>query len=69
MCILLAQHNVPLSMADHLGPLVRDVFDGDVAKGYACAKTKTFCILNRAVATEFKGELISVMLTKHRWIK
>ena len=50
-----------ISLADHLSPLIRDVFDGDVAKGYAFAKTKTCCILNRAVATEFKGELISAM--------
>ena len=61
MCILLAQHNVPLSLADHLSPLIRNVFDGEVAKGYACAMTKTSCILNRAVATEFQGELVSIM--------
>lgn len=41
MSLLLAQHNVPLALADHLSPLIRDVFDGEVAKGYACAKTKT----------------------------
>ena len=58
MCIL-AQHNVPLSLADHLS-LIRSVLDGEVAKGYACAKTKT-CILNCAVATEFQGELVSIM--------
>ena len=59
--ILLAQHNVPLSLADHLSPLIRDIFDGSTAKGYACAKTKTSCILNRAVAPLFKNELISAM--------
>lgn len=59
--MLLAQHNIPLSLADHLSPLIRNVFDGVVAKGYACAKTKTSCILNGAVAPVFKTQLVSVM--------
>ena len=46
MSILLAQHNVPLALADHLSPIIRDLFNGDVAKGYACARTKTTAILN-----------------------
>lgn len=58
MSLLLAQHNVPLALADHLS---RDIFDGKVAKGYACAKTKTTCILNRAVALQFRKELVSIM--------
>ena len=61
MSILLAQHNIPLSLADHLSPMIRNVFDGDIAKGYACAKTKTSCILNGAVAPLLKNELISTM--------
>ena len=61
MTMLLAQHNVPLALADHLSPMIRDIFDGDVAKQYACAKTKTACILNGAVAPLLKQELISVM--------
>lgn len=61
MSVLLAQHNVPMSLADHLSPLIRDVFDGEVAKGYACARTKTTCILNGAIAPEFKAELIAIM--------
>ena len=61
MTMLLAQHNVPLSLADHLSPMIRDIFDGNVAKHYACAKTKTTCILNGAVAPLLKQELVSVM--------
>ena len=61
MCVLLAQHNVPLALADHLSPLIRDIFDGQVAEGYACAKTKTSCILNGAIAPEFRSELVGVM--------
>lgn len=59
--LLLAQHNVPLALADHLSPLIRDVFDGELVQGYGCAKTKTTCILNRAVAPQFRGELVSLM--------
>ena len=57
MCILLVQHNVPLALADHLSPLMRDVFDGEVAKGYSCTKTKTSCILNNAIAPNFSMSL------------
>ena len=64
MSILLAQHNVPLSLADHLSPMIRDVFDGEVSKGYFCARTKSSCILNGAVSPLLKSELISVMLEK-----
>ena len=32
-----------------------------MAKGYACAKTKTSCILNGAVASAFQAELVSAM--------
>ena len=61
MSLLLAQHNVPLALADYLSPLIRDIFDGEVAKGYACAKTKTTCILNRAAAPQFREDLVSLM--------
>ena len=58
---LLAQHNVPLALADHLSPMIQDVFDGEVAKGYSCARTKTTAILNNAVAPAFKSELVAMM--------
>lgn len=58
MCVLLAQHNVALALADHLSPLIQDVFDGEVAKGYSCAKTKTSY---NASAPEFQHELVSLM--------
>lgn len=34
---------------------------GEVATGYACTKPKTTCILNRAVASQFREELVSLM--------
>ena len=43
---LLVQHNVPLAIADHLSPLVRDIFsDSETAQDYASARTKTTCIV------------------------
>ena len=41
--------------------MIRDIFDGEVAKGYHCARTKTTAILNNAIAPEFKRELVSKM--------
>ena len=41
--------------------MIRSVFDGDVAKGFSCARTKTTAILNGAVAPAFKRELIESM--------
>ena len=46
----LIQHNLPLATADHLGPLFRSVFpESKVAKGYACGRTKTCAIINKAM--------------------
>ena len=61
MSVLLAQHNIPIALADQLSPLIRNAFDGEVAKGYACARTKNSCILNRAVAPLFKAHLVGLM--------
>ena len=49
----------PLSLADHLSPLIRNVFDGEVAQGYACAKTKhAFLIVLLLLNSR---ELVSIM--------
>ena len=64
MSVLLAQHNVPLALADYLSPLIHDVFDGEVMQGCACAKTKTTCILNRAAAPQLRDEL-ALCKTRH----
>ena len=51
MTNFLVQHNLPLLVADHLSPLVSDIFpDSKVAKGYACARTKTTNVLNGVMA-------------------
>lgn len=56
------QHNLPLAVADHLSPLVSNIFpDSKIAKGYACARTKTTNVLNGAMAPFCKKELITAM--------
>ena len=57
---MLVQHNVPLT--DHLSPLLKNVFpDSDIAKKYACASTKTTCIINGSLAPFFKSTLVTAM--------
>ena len=58
---MLAQRNIPLAFADHLSPMIGEIFDGQVAKGYSCARTKSTAILNHAVAPALKSELVSAM--------
>ena len=56
------QHDVPLAVADHISPLLRDMFpDSDIAKGYASASTKTTCVINGSLAPHFKSALVSDM--------
>lgn len=60
----LAEHNLPLATADHLGPLFRNIFpDSKIAKAYACGKTKASCILNRAIAPDLQETLVNQMKT------
>uniref|UniRef100_A0A9J8C603 DUF4371 domain-containing protein n=1 Tax=Cyprinus carpio carpio TaxID=630221 RepID=A0A9J8C603_CYPCA len=43
----IAEHNVPVSIADHAGPLFKKMFpDSQIAQQYGCARTKTAAILN-----------------------
>ena len=59
---VLAHHNVPIAVADHLSPLFRDIFpDSDIAKAYSCARTKMTCILNGALAGYFRSTLVAYM--------
>ena len=58
----IVEHNLPISVSDHLGPLFRRMFpDSDIAKNYASAHTKTNCIINDAVAPDMKQVLVSQM--------
>jgi hypothetical protein len=42
----LIEHNVPIAVSDHAGPLFRKMFpDSEIAKKYGCARTKTTAII------------------------
>jgi len=59
----LVQHNLPLAVADHLGPLFRDIFpDSKITKSYGTARTKSTSILNGALAPHYREQLVSAML-------
>ena len=56
----IAEHNIPLAVADHLGPFFKDIFhDSKIAKSYAYDRIKTTCILNRAIKPELQKNLIN----------
>ena len=59
----LAEHNLPISVADHIGPLLKDIFpDSKIASAYACGRTKSTCILNRAIKPDLQAKLTDQML-------
>lgn len=59
---MLVQHNIPLSVADELTPLFRDIFsDSEIAKQYSSRRTKTACMINGAIAPFFQKNLVRVM--------
>ena len=62
VCTVLAHHNIPIAVSDHLSPLFKDIFpDSQIAKAYSCARTKSACIINGTLAKELQKSLIEVM--------
>lgn len=62
MAVVLAQHNIPLAIMDHLSPLFHDIFpDSRIAKGFSAARTKTTCIVNMALRPHFESVLVAHM--------
>ena len=56
--LMLAHHNAALCLADHIGPMQRKNYpDSETAKNYHCARTKTACILNYALAPQLRAKL------------
>ena len=50
----IAEHNLPFMLADHFTHLASAMFpDGQVAKGFRCASTKTTCIVKGALNPYF----------------
>ena len=55
----IVQHNLSISLADHLGQLFKNIFtDIQITSFYACAKTKTFCIINKAFQPYYHKQII-----------
>jgi hypothetical protein len=56
------QHNLPLAVADHLSPLLRDIFpDSEAARKYASTRTKTTCIVNHSLVPHFQSLVVDAM--------
>ena len=59
----LVEHNVPLAVADHAGPIFRKMFpDSAVAKNYGCARTKTSYIV-KTLANDDEETIAKIMKT------
>ena len=55
----IVQHNLSISVADHLGQFYKNIFpDSQIASSYTCAKTKTFCIINKAFQPYYHKQII-----------
>ena len=56
---VIVQHNLSISVADHLDQLFKNIFpDSPIACSYACTKTKTFCIINKAFQPYYHKQII-----------
>ena len=60
----IVEHNLPIALADHAGPLFRKMFpDSEIAKKYGCARTKTTAIIGEMANTSKQG-LVDLLKTK-----
>ena len=58
----IAKHDLPITIAGHIGSLLKDIVtDFDIVKYYSCARTNATCILNRAVKPDLQKNLIDQM--------
>ena len=58
---LIVEHNLSLSVADHAGPLFKEMFpDSAIAKKYKCGRTKTREVVT-VLATEAREKTIEVV--------
>ena len=59
----LAEHNLPIAAADHIGPRLKDISpDSKIASAYACGHTRRTCILNSAIKPDVQAKLTIQML-------
>ena len=55
----IVRHNLSISAADHISQLFKNVFpDSQIASSYAQAKTKIFCIINKAFQPYYHKQII-----------
>lgn len=73
LCLLTMMFQLRLQ---YLSPMFNTIFpDSEIAKAYSCARTKTMCILNGAVAKSLCKPLIDLMkvepfaLATYRWFQ
>ena len=58
----LAKHSVPLAFAEHLSPLLHEIFpDSEIAKAYGSGKAKTAYIINGALKPYCQQQLVQKM--------
>ena len=58
----IVQHNISFLTADNLGPLYRVMFpDSNIAENFTRRRTKTTCILNNALYSKIKSDLVQYM--------
>jgi len=64
MTNFIVENNLSIALADKNGPLFRNMSpDSQIAKQYQCAKTKTVCLLNKALAPSYHVDLVSKVKT------
>uniref|UniRef100_H3B1S8 HAT C-terminal dimerisation domain-containing protein n=1 Tax=Latimeria chalumnae TaxID=7897 RepID=H3B1S8_LATCH len=62
MATAMANHNIPLTLFNHLRHLLPDIFpDSRIAKQYSSAATKMTCLINGTIAPRLRKNLVEVM--------
>lgn len=57
----IAEHNLPMAVADHFTELVKEMFpDSEIAKKFSCKRSKTTHILNTALAPALDDRVTSL---------
>ena len=55
MSDFIVEHNIPVAVADHIGPLLRHMFLGnEIAKKYGAARTKTSALIGHSAQSDIK---------------
>ena len=64
----IAEHNIPFAAADHFTSLCQHMFpDSEIARKYACRRTKLTYIINSAVAPSFDAKVTAACKAELDW--